>query len=261
MPEFPMTTDHIVAFKTIIRKEFLRFARIWIQTILPSVITMFLYITIFGNFIGDKIGSIKEFSYIEYIIPGLIIIPIITNSYMNVVGSFYSGRFQKSTEELLVSPVPNWIILVGYVSGGVLRAFIVGFAVYLVTIFFIDIPIHNLPFILFITLLTAFLFSIAGFINAAYAKSFDDINIVPTFVLNPLTYLGGTFYSIESLPQIWQDVSLFNPIAYIVSVFRYGFLGLEESSIYLSLTIIIVFIVILFKIGLIMLEKGIGIKN
>ena len=259
MLELPMTADHIVAFKTIIRKEFLRFARIWIQTILPSVITMFLYITIFGNFIGDKIGSIKEFSYIEYIIPGLIIIPIITNSYMNVVG-FFMRRFQKSTEELLVSPVPldniGWIC-----QRQVLRAFIVGFAVYLVTIFFIDIPIHNLPFVLFITLLTAFLFSIAGFINAAYAKSFDDINIVPTFVLNPLTYLGGTFYSIESLPEIWQDVSLFNPIAYIVSVFRYGFLGLEESSIYLSLTIIIVFIVILFKIGLIMLEKGIGIKN
>ena len=261
MRAFSMNPNQVVALKTIVRKEFLRFARIWIQTILPSVITMFLYITIFGNFIGDKIGNIKDFTYIEYIIPGLIIIPIITNSYMNVVGSFYSGRFQKSTEELLVSPVPNYIILFGYVSGGVLRAFIVGFAVYLVTIFFIDIPINNLPFVILITFLTAFLFSTAGFINAAYAKSFDDINIVPTFVLNPLTYLGGTFYAIDSLPEIWQDISLFNPIAYIVSAFRYGFLGLEENSVLLSLGIIIVFIFLLFKVGLVMLEKGIGIKN
>ena len=222
-------TEFLIAYQTIVRKEFVRFARIWIQTILPSVITIFLYITIFGNFIGDRIGNIEDFNYIDYIIPGLIIMPIISNSYMNVVGSFYSSRFQKSHEEMMVSPVPNYIVLLGYVSGGVIRAFVVGIAVFLVIL---------------ITFLTAFLFSTAGFINAVYAKSFDDINIVTTFVLTPLTYLGGTFYSISALPQVWQDISIFNPIAYIISSYRLAFLGLEETSIILSVFIIVVLIII-----------------
>ena len=256
-----MRTEFIIAYQTIVRKEFVRFARIWIQTILPSVITIFLYITIFGNFIGDRIGNIDDFNYIDYIIPGLIIMPIISNSYMNVVGSFYSSRFQKSHEELLVSPVPNVIILLGYISGGVMRAFVVGIAVYVVTTFFTDIPIANIGYVALITFLTAFLFSTAGFINAIYAKSFDDINIVTTFVLTPLTYLGGTFYSIESLPEIWQDISVFNPIAYIISSYRYGFLGLEETNLFLSLGIITALIIILFISALVILSKGIGIKN
>ena len=256
-----MISSWIIAFNTIVRKEFLRFARIWIQTILPSVITMFLYITIFGNFIGDRIGTIKSFEYIDYIIPGLIIMPIITNSYMNVVGSFYSSRFQKSCEELLVSPVPNWIILLGYITGGVIRAFVVGIAVYFVTMYFTEIRIYNMWFVILITFLASFVFATAGFINAAYAKSFDDINIVPTFVLTPLIYLGGTFYSIESLPQIWQDFSNINPIAYIVSSYRYGFLGIEEINIFLALAIVLVFAVMLFIIGVQILNKGVGIKN
>jgi len=256
-----MKIEFIIAYNTIARKEFVRFARIWIQTILPSVITIFLYITIFGNFIGDRIGSIDGFNYIDYIIPGLIIMPIISNSYMNVVGSFYSSRFQKSHEELLVSPVPNVIILLGYISGGVMRAFVVGIAVYFVTTFFTDIPIANISYVALITFLTAFLFSTAGFINAIYAKSFDDINIVTTFVLTPLTYLGGTFYSIDSLPKIWQDISAFNPIAYIISSYRYGFLGLEETNLFLSLGIITALIIILFFVALVILSKGIGIKN
>ena len=176
-----MNHNLLIAYETTVRKEFVRFARIWIQTILPSVITIFLYITIFGNFIGDRIGNIDSFNYVDYIIPGLIIMPIISNSYMNVVGSFYSSRFQKSHEELLVSPVPNYIILLGYVTGGVMRAFVVGLAVYLVTTLFTNIPIANIPLVILVTFLTAFLFSIAGFINAIYAKSFDDINIVTTF--------------------------------------------------------------------------------
>lgn len=256
-----MNNALLIAYETIVRKEFVRFARIWIQTILPSVITIFLYITIFGNFIGDRIGNIDSFSYIDYIIPGLIIMPIISNSYMNVVGSFYSSRFQKSHEELLVSPVPNYIILLGYVTGGVMRAFVVGFAVYLVTTLFTNIPIANIPLVILMTFLTAFLFSIAGFINAIYAKSFDDINIVTTFILTPLTYLGGTFYSIDALPQVWQDISLFNPIAYIISTYRLAFLGIEETSLLLSLTIIILLIIVLFVSALMILSRGTGIKN
>ena len=256
-----MRTEFFIAYQTIVRKEFLRFARIWIQTILHSVITIFLYITIFGNFIGSRIGEIKGFNYIDYIIPGLVIMPIISNSYMNVVGSFYSSRFQRSCEELLVSPVPNSIILLGYITGGVIRAFVVGIAVFVVTTFFTDIEIANLSFVILITFLTAFLFSTAGFINAVFAKSFDDINIITTFVLTPLTYLGGTFYSIETLPQFWQDASIINPIAYIISSYRYGFLGLEESSIVWSLFIIISLIIILYVIALMLLSRGIGIKN
>ena len=253
--------EFLIAYQTIVRKEFVRFARIWIQTILPSVITIFLYITIFGNFIGDRIGAISDFNYIDYIIPGLVIMPIISNSYMNVVGSFYSSRFQKSHEEMMVSPVPDYIILLGYVSGGVIRAFVVGVAVFFVTTIFTDIPVYNMWLVVLITFLTSFLFSTAGFINAVYAKSFDDINIVTTFVLTPLTYLGGTFYSIDALPQVWQDISVFNPIAYIISSYRFAFLGLEETSLTLSLSIVVALIIILFFVALMILSKGIGIKN
>jgi len=253
--------EFLIAYQTIVRKEFVRFARIWIQTILPSVITIFLYITIFGNFIGDRIGVISDFNYIDYIIPGLVIMPIISNSYMNVVGSFYSSRFQKSHEEMMVSPVPDYIILLGYVSGGVIRAFVVGIAVFFVTTIFTDIPVYNMWLVILITFLTSFLFSTAGFINAVYAKSFDDINIVTTFVLTPLTYLGGTFYSIDALPQVWQDISVFNPIAYIISSYRFAFLGLEETSLALSLSIVVVLIIILFFVALMILSRGIGIKN
>ena len=253
--------EFLIAYQTIVRKEFVRFARIWIQTILPSVITIFLYITIFGNFIGDRIGVISDFNYIDYIIPGLVIMPIISNSYMNVVGSFYSSRFQKSHEEMMVSPVPDYIILLGYVSGGVIRAFVVGIAVFFVTTIFTDIPVYNMWLVVLITFLTSFLFSTAGFINAVYAKSFDDINIVTTFVLTPLTYLGGTFYSIDALPQVWQDISVFNPIAYIISSYRFAFLGLEETSLALSLSIVVVLIIVLFFVALMILSKGIGIKN
>ena len=253
--------EFLIAYQTIVRKEFVMFARIWIQTILPSVITIFLYITIFGNFIGDRIGVISDFNYIDYIIPGLVIMPIISNSYMNVVGSFYSSRFQKSHEEMMVSPVPDYIILLGYVSGGVIRAFVVGIAVFIVTTMFTDIPVYNMWLVILITFLTSFLFSTAGFINAVYAKSFDDINIVTTFVITTLTYLGGTFYSIDALPQVWQDISVFNPIAYIISSYRLAFLGLEETSLVLSLSIIVVLIIILFFVALMILSKGIGIKN
>tara|TARA_B100000029_G_C17602094_1_gene966184 strand:+ start:1568 stop:2338 length:771 start_codon:yes stop_codon:yes gene_type:complete len=256
-----MKKNILIPYKTIVIKEFLRFARIWIQTILPSVVTMFLYIIIFGNFIGERIGEIKNFSYMDYIIPGLIIMPVISNSYMNVVGSFYSSKFMKSIEELLVSPVSNNIILLGYITGGILRGFAVGIAVYIVITFFTDIKIVHLGITIFMTFITAFLFSTAGFINAVYAKSWDDINIVPTFILAPLTYLGGTFFAIDLLPTMWQTISLFNPIAYIVSSFRYGFLGIEELNLEFSILIIMSITIILYLIALLLLSKGTGIKN
>ena len=252
---------YLIQLSTIFKKEFVRWSRIWIQTILPSVITIFLYITIFGNFIGSRIGEINELPYIYFIIPGLIIMPIISNSYMNVVGSFYSGRFQKSIEELFVSPLSTHVILIGYVMGGVSRAFVVGFAVYLVSLTFTNIPIYNIYLAIFLTLLVSILFSILGFINAVYAKSFDDINIIPTFVLTPLTYLGGTFYSIYDLPEIWQSISMFNPIAYMVSAYRYAFIGVEEMSTGSAITMIFMLIFIMYSLAIYLLNKGIGVKN
>lgn len=256
-----MKNLYLIQLVTIFRKEFVRWSRIWIQTILPSVITIFLYITIFGNFIGERIGEINDLPYIHFIIPGLIIMPIISNSYMNVVGSFYSGRFQKSIEELFVSPLSTHVILIGYVLGGVSRAFVVGFAVYIVSLAFTDIPIHNMFLAIFLTLLVSILFSILGFINAAYAKSFDDINIIPTFVLTPLTYLGGTFYSIYDLPETWQSISMFNPIAYMVSAFRYAFIGIEEMNTYSAVLMIFFLIFLMYSIAIYILNKGIGVKN
>ena len=256
-----MKNLYLIQLVTIFRKEFVRWSRIWIQTILPSVITIFLYITIFGNFIGERIGEINDLPYIHFIIPGLIIMPIISNSYMNVVGSFYSGRFQKSIEELFVSPLSTHVILIGYVLGGVSRAFVVGFAVYIVSLAFTDIPIHNMFLAIFLTLLVSILFSILGFINAAYAKSFDDINIIPTFVLTPLTYLGGTFYSIYDLPETWQSISMFNPIAYMVSAFRYAFIGIEEMNTYSAVFMIFFLIFLMYSIAIYILNKGIGVKN
>ena len=256
-----MRNLYLIQLLTIFRKEFVRWSRIWIQTILPSVITIFLYITIFGNFIGERIGEINDLPYIHFIIPGLIIMPIISNSYMNVVGSFYSGRFQKSIEELFVSPLSTHVILTGYVLGGVSRAFVVGFAVYVVSLAFTDIPIHNMSLAIFLTLLVSVLFSILGFINAAYAKSFDDINIIPTFVLTPLTYLGGTFYSIYDLPETWQSISMFNPIAYMVSAFRYAFIGIEEMNTYSAVFMMFILIFLMYSLAIYILNKGIGIKN
>jgi ABC-2 type transport system permease protein len=187
--------------------------------------------------------------------------PIISNSYMNVVGSFYSGRFQKSIEELFVSPLSSHVILIGYVMGGVSRAFVVGFVVYIVSLSFTSIPVHNVFLAIFLTLLVSFLFSILGFINAVYAKSFDDINIIPTFVLTPLTYLGGTFYSIYNLPEAWQTVSMFNPIAYMVSAYRYAFIGVEDLNTYGAILLMFILIFMLYSLAIYLLNKGIGVKN
>lgn len=253
--------EQYVAFYTILVKEIRRFARIWVQTILPAMITTALYFVIFGNLIGSQIGDMDGYRYIDYIIPGLILMSVITNSYANVVSSFYSAKFQRNIEEMLVSPVPNYVILLGFVSGGVARGVSCGVAVTLVALFFSNVGIFNILVVLSIAILTAVLFSLAGFINAVFANSFDDISIVPTFVLTPLTYLGGIFYTISVLPEFWQKVSLFNPILYMVNAFRYGILGTSDINVVNSYLIIILFIAVLFGFSLYLLEKGHGIRK
>ena len=253
--------EKYTAFKTIVIKEFLRFIRIWVQTVLPPAITTALYFVIFGNLIGSQIDDIDGYRYMDYIVPGLILMAVITNAYANVVSSFYSAKFSKSVEELLVSPIPKYLILAGFVAGGVARGLIVGVAVTLVALFFSDFQIHSYAISLLVFLLTSILFSIAGFINAVYANSFDDISIIPTFVLTPLTYLGGIFYSIEMLPEFWQNVSLINPILYMINSFRYGLLGISDTDLVTALSITIIFILALFVFALRLLQKGIGIKS
>lgn len=255
------TGSNFVAFLTIVRKEITRFMRIWVQTILPPAITMCLYFVIFGNLIGSRIGKMGGFDYMEFIVPGLIMMSVITNSYANVVSSFFSAKYQRSIEEVMVAPVPNWIILAGYVSGGVLRGLLIGLIVTCVSLFFVDLKIYSIGIIIVTVLLTSILFALAGFLNALFAKSFDDISIVPTFVLTPLTYLGGVFYSIQLLPEFWQGVSKANPIIYMVNAFRYGFLGTSDISINKAFALILVFIAILASLCLYLLKKGKGLRS
>ncbi len=252
---------NVVALKTIVVKEALRFARIWLQTILPPAITMALYFVIFGKLIGSQISKIDGFDYIEYIVPGLILMSVITNSYANVVSSFFSAKFQRHIEEMLISPTPNYIILIGFVTGGVLRGLTVGCVVTLVSFVFVDLQIHSIPITLLVVILTSTLFSLAGFVNAIYARSFDDISVIPSFVLTPLTYLGGVFYTINMLPDIWQSISLANPILYMVNAFRFGLLGVSDIDVTLAFAIVIVFTLVLFSFCLYLLDKGVGIRT
>ncbi len=250
-----------IAFYTILVREIRRFTRIWPQTLLPPAITMSLYFAIFGNFIGDRIGLMDGFSYMQYIVPGLIMMSVITNSYSNVSSSFFSAKFQHSIQELLVSPTPNWVILMGYVLGGVARGLCVGFIVTLLSLFFTQLSIENLFITVLVIFLTAVMFSLGGFVNGIYAKSFDDVSIVPTFILTPLTYLGGVFYSISLLPDFWQGFSLLNPVLYMVNAFRYGILGVSDINVYWALVMVLVFIVVFFWYGLYLLNRGQGIRS
>lgn len=250
-----------VAFSTIVVKEVRRFTRIWAQTLLPPAITMSLYFVIFGNLIGPRIGEMDGYGYMNFIVPGLIMMSVITNSYANVVSSFFSLKFQRSIEEILVSPIPNWVVLLGYVAGGVARGLAVGFIVTLLSLGFTDLEIHNLAVTVSVVVLTAILFALGGFINAAYATKFDDISIVPTFVLTPLTYLGGVFYSISLLPEFWQWVSQANPILYMVNAFRYGILGVSDIDIGFAYVMIFVFIIVLYFYSLHLLNRGKGIRS
>lgn len=253
--------ENYIAFTTIVNKEIVRFTRIWSQTLLPSVITMVLYFIIFGKFIGSQISDIRGFTYMQFIVPGLIMMSVITNSYANVVSSFFSSKFQKSVEELLISPTPNYIIICGYCCGSILRGLLVGSLVTITSLLFIPLHIHNIGFVFVFMLLTAFLFSLVGLMNGIFAKKFDDINIIPTFVLTPLTYLGGVFYSISLLPPFWQKVSQLNPILYMINGFRYGFLGISDVSVFFGLAMLAIFVSILFAVNLYLLHKGIGLKN
>lgn len=245
-----------VALYTIVYKEIHRFSRIWVQTLLPPAITMSLYFVIFGTLIGSRIGDMGGYKYMDFVVPGLIMMSVITNSYSNVVSSFYSAKFQRSIEEILVSPTPNYIILLGYVIGGMSRGLIVGCIVTAMSLFFTDLHITHLGIMVLIVLLTSILFSLMGFINAVYANSFDDISIIPTFILTPMTYLGGVFYSISLLPEFWQNVSLLNPILYMVNVFRYGVLGVSDINIGYAFFGVVTFIVILTGLSLYLLETG-----
>jgi ABC-2 type transport system permease protein len=250
-----------VGYKTIVRKEITRILRIWGQTIVPPAITMTLYFIIFGELIGRRIGEMGGFTYMQFIVPGLVIMSVITNSYGNMVSSFFGAKFGKHIEELLISPLPNWIILAGYVTGALTRGMMVGAVVMVVSLFFTRIEVQH-PMVMFtILLLTATVFALAGMVNAIFAQKFDDIAIIPTFVLAPLTYLGGVFYSIALLPEFWQRVSVANPILYMVNGFRYGMLGVSDVSLVMSYSVILIAGAVLFSLCLYLLNKGTGLRT
>ncbi|OOG27662.1 ABC transporter permease [Thioalkalivibrio denitrificans] len=252
---------NLIALQTIVIKEVLRFSRIWLQTVFPPMITTALYFIIFGGLIGARIGEMDGLRYMDFIVPGLIMMAIITNSYANVVSSFYGSKFQHHIEEMMVAPIPNYLIILGFVAGGVARGLTVGVAVTIVSLFFSPFSMHSLGVTLSVVVLTSTLFALAGLINGIFAKSFDDISIIPTFVLTPLTYLGGVFYSISLLPEFWQGMSHLNPILYMVNAFRYGLLGVTDINLWLSYAIILGFIAALFTFSLYLLNKGHGIRN
>ncbi|MEW6280482.1 MAG: ABC transporter permease [Candidatus Eremiobacterota bacterium] len=249
------------AFMTIARREVVRVLRIWSQTLLPPAVTMAIYFVVFGSFLGDRIRDIGGHSYIEFITPGLVMMATITNSFSNVVGSFFSAKFQRSIEEILISPIPDWLIVTGYAAGGVLRGLMVGALVLGIALFFTHLPLrHPLTVAAFI-LLTSLVFSLAGFTNAVYAKKFDDISIIPTFVLTPMTYFAGVFYSIDLLPPLWRSVSLFNPILYMVDGFRFGFLGSSDVDPRVGLGILALCSVGLYGVNLFLLKRGVGLRS
>lgn len=252
---------NVVAFRTLVRKEIRRFARIWVQTIVPPSINSVLYMLIFGSLIGSRISDMDGFRYIDFIVPGIIMMAVIINSYSNVVSSFFSSKMHSSIEELLVSPVSNVTIVLGYMTGGMARGLLVGSLVAAVSLFFSDVrPVYPLITIA-VAVLTSMLFSLGGLINAVFAKSFDDISIVPNFILTPLTYLGGVFYSISLLPPFWKAVSLFNPMLYMINGFRYGILGASDIPIWTSFFVILLFILLFGTIAMMLLNRGVGIKH
>lgn len=247
---------------TLATKEVRRFLRIWVQTLVPPAVTMSLYFIIFGSLIGPRIGTMDGLDYIQFMIPGLIMMSVITNSYANVTSSFYSVKFQRSIEELLVSPMPNWAILLGFIIGGVARGTLIGFIVFCVSLFFYpSFEVVNPGLTLLVLFLTSILFSLMGFVNAVFADSFDAISVIPTFILTPLIYLGGVFYSINILPEMWRNISMANPMLYVVNTFREGMLGISDVSIPFSLGMIFAFIGLFTGLCLYLLNKGIGIRQ
>ncbi|MFZ7108001.1 ABC transporter permease [Avibacterium avium] len=250
-----------VAFQTIFVKEVRRFTRIWVQTLVPPVITMTLYFVIFGQLIGHRIGEMHGFSYMQFIVPGLIMMSALTHSFANVASSFYSTKFARNVEELLISPTSPHIIILGYMAGGMARGLSVGILVTLVSLFFVPLHIYSWGVLVATLLLTTASFALGGLINGVFARSFDDISIIPTFVLTPLTYLGGVFYSISLLPPFWQVVSKFNPIVYMISGFRYGFLGIQDVSLVYTFSVLGIFITALYGIAYYLISRGVGLRS
>lgn len=250
-----------IAFLTIVTREVRRFLRIWPQTLLPPAITISLYFVIFGNMIGRRVGEMGGFDYMAYIVPGLIMMSVIQNSYGNVVSSFFSTKWQHSVEEMLVSPMPSRIILLGFVCGGMVRGILTGLIVTLLSLFFTELRMEHAWITVLVVVLTSTLFSLGGFLNALFARKFDDIAIVPTFILTPLTYLGGVFYSIDLLPDFWRALSMANPILYMVNSFRYGVLGVSDVNVTVSLLALVAFVAGLFLLALGLLHRGTGIRG
>lgn len=256
-----MFSIYFTALKSLAVKETNRYLRIWVQTLVPPVITTSLYFVIFGKMIGGRIGDMGGFSYMEFIVPGLIMMSAITSSYANVSSSFFSQKFQKNIEELLVAPVPTHIIIWGFVIGGLGRSILVGTLVTVISLFFVPLHVYSWFIVVITLLMTVILFSLAGLINGVFAQSYDDVSIVPTFVLQPLTYLGGVFYAISNLPPFWQAVSKINPIVYMISGFRYGFLGTTDVPIMVSTIILILFIIVLYAICYYLVDRGKGLRS
>ncbi|MEJ0098815.1 MAG: ABC transporter permease [Pseudomonadota bacterium] len=257
----PMSTIRGVGFTTIVRREYGRIIRIWGQTLVPPAVTTFLYFVIFGNLVGQRIGAMGGFDYRAYIAPGLIMMAVITNSYGNVVSSFFGAKFGKHIEELLVSPLPNWVIVCGYVCGGMMRGLMVGLVVTVVALIFSRLHVHHIGVIIAAVVLTSAVFSLGGMINAVFAKNFDQVNFIPAFVLTPLTYFGGVFYSVQLLPPWAQTISMANPILHMVNAFRYGFLGTSDVNVVGAFSIMIALVVVLFVWVLTLLNRGTGIRD
>tara|TARA_B100000900_G_C20477472_1_gene674041 strand:- start:16 stop:795 length:780 start_codon:yes stop_codon:yes gene_type:complete len=251
----------VTAYNTIVRKEVLRFSRIWKQTLIPPVITNILYFIIFGNLIGERIGEINSFTYTDFIFPGLLLMSVITHSYTNTVSSLYISKYHRYIEELLVSPIQNYTILAGFITGGVIRGLSVGVVVILAAQFFVNFTVHSVLLMLVIILLSSTLFSMCGFLNGLFANDWDDINVIPTFIMTPLTYLGGIFFSISMLPEVWQGIALVNPILYLINALRYSMLGITDVSIIFAFFIILIFNIFLFALCMYFLNIGKGLRT
>ncbi len=260
-PQMNLAAVRWIGFKTIVIREYSRIVRIWGQTIVPSAVTATLYFVIFGSLIGRRVGAMDGFDYMQYIAPGLIMMSVITNSYGNVVSSFFGAKFGKHIEELLVSPLPNWLIVAGYSAGGLVRGFLVGGAVTIVSLAFTHLHVHHILIILAAVALTSLTFSLGGFLNALFAKNFDQVNFIPAFVLTPLTYFGGVFYSVSLLPPWAQKLSYANPILYMVNAFRYGFLGTSDVNVGAAFGLMVVAVIVMFATAVLLMNRGAGTRD
>lgn len=251
----------LIGYYTMVRKDFFRIIRIWSQTLLPPAVTTSLYFAIFGTFIGSQVAAVAGYPYIQFIVPGIIMMSLITSAYMNVVSTFYFAKWTHTLDEQLVSPMPSWVVVAGFVTGGLMRAFLTGVIVIIIALFFTHLTLFSIGIVFAAAFLTALLFSLLGLINGIFAKSFDAISIVPTFVLTPLTYLGGVFYSVEQLPELFRNLSYFNPILYMVNAFRYGFLGVSDVPLTLAFSVIGGLTLLAFAVTVWLFRTGAGFKQ